>query len=322
MTLCKASIGLLLAGTVLAAPVLLADESGKSVQKTAAIVARASHAELLGVTRAGKRIVAVGDHGVVLLSDDDGATFRQAHAVPTQALLTSISFIDDRQGWIAGHDGVVLHTSDGGDDWSLQHEDTDGDKPLFSIAFSDAQHGLAVGLFGTAIRTADGGASWQPIDMGTANQDGHHLYAIFGDVKQGLFIAGEQGLIFRSQDGGAHWDAVQTSNAGSFWAGARLADGSLIAAGQRGHVFRSSDNGASWGEVPSGTQESLTAIVVGVDGRIDITGLAGVLLESSDHGQSFRLTQRADRVPLTGATESGGGLLLIGGTGVLPPGSK
>ncbi|MFX8712054.1 YCF48-related protein, partial [Acinetobacter baumannii] len=88
-----------------------------------------------------------------------------------------------------------------------------GDKPLFSIAFSDAQRGLAVGLFGAALQTADGGRTWQLLDMGTANPDGHHLYALFGDVKQGLFIAAEQGLIFRSMDAGAHWEAVQTSNA-------------------------------------------------------------------------------------------------------------
>lgn len=319
MMLRTTAFALLALAVATVSPTLLADEAAKSVQKPAVIVARATHAELLAVARAGKRIVAVGDHGVVLLSDDDGASFRQARAVPTQALLTSVCFIDEHQGWIAGHDGIVLHTTDGGENWALQREDIDGDKPLFSIAFSNARHGLAVGLFGTAIQTSDGGASWQPLDMGAANPDGHHLYAIFGDARQGLFIAGEQGLIFRSPDGGAHWDAVQTSNAGSFWAGVRLDDGSLIVAGQRGHVFRSTDNGATWREVPSGTQESLTAILVRRDGGLDITGLAGVLLESSDHGQSFRLSQRADRAPLTGAIEAHGELLLIGGTGVIAP---
>lgn len=322
MTRTRVSIAALMGLLLLALVALAADAGAGSVQKPAATVAKAAQAELLGVARAGRRIVAVGDHGVVLLSDDEGAHFRQARVVPTQALLTSLCFIDDHEGWSAGHDGVVLHTVDGGDTWSLQHEDTEGDKPLFSIAFGDAQHGLAVGLFGAALQTADGGRTWQLLDMGTANPDGHHLYALFGDVKQGLFIAGEQGLIFRSMDAGAHWEAVQTSNAGSFWAGARVADGSLLAAGQRGHIFRSSDNGASWSEVSSGTQESLTDIVVRADGSVAITGLAGVVLESSDHGQSFRLSQRADRTPLTGAIETPSGLLLIGGKGVLPPAAR
>src|SRR5471032_1914333 len=41
----------------------------------------AAGVKILAATRAGKRNVAAGDHGVVLLSDDDGASFHQAHAV-------------------------------------------------------------------------------------------------------------------------------------------------------------------------------------------------------------------------------------------------
>jgi len=37
-----------------------------------------THAGMLAVTAAGARIVAVGDHGTVLLSDDAGRTYRQA----------------------------------------------------------------------------------------------------------------------------------------------------------------------------------------------------------------------------------------------------
>ena len=29
-------------------------------------------------------------------------------------------FVDDKQGWAVGHDGVILHTGDGGETWTLQ----------------------------------------------------------------------------------------------------------------------------------------------------------------------------------------------------------
>jgi len=45
---------------------------------------------VLGVAKAGKRIVSVGDHGAVLLSDDDGAHFRQAESVPIGSMLTAV----------------------------------------------------------------------------------------------------------------------------------------------------------------------------------------------------------------------------------------
>ena len=287
-------------------------------QKPAASVADAVHAPLLAAARAGKRVIAVGEHGVVLLSDDDGKSFRQARSVPTQALLTSVCFIDDRQGWAAGHDGVVLHTSDGGDSWTVQREDLSSDKPLFSIYFKDAQHGLAVGLFGTAIQTADGGGSWTPLTVETGAENDHHLYAIFGDPAEALYIAGETGLIYRSADGGASWTTIKTANPGSFWSGAQLKDGSLLAAGQRGHLFASHDQGATWTEVPSGTDQSLTSIVQGADGNILITGLAGVTLGSSDGGKTFTAQIRADRVPLNASlSQPDKAALLFGDKGVV-----
>ena len=49
----------------------------------------AMRAPLTAITQAGARIVAVGDYGVVVLSDDHGETWRQARAVATRSLLPS-----------------------------------------------------------------------------------------------------------------------------------------------------------------------------------------------------------------------------------------
>lgn len=316
-----------------AAPLAQPSLPGGSAQRPAALVATPAIAPLLAAARAGQRIVAVGEHGVVLLSDDQGKTWRQARSVPSQALLTSLCFVDGQQGWIAGHDGVVLHTTDGGDTWTVQHEALDGDKPLFSIWFKDAQHGFAVGLFGTAIQTADGGASWTPLSVETGEGNGldsggsdsggsdsgdRHLYGIFGKSDGALYIAGEAGLLYRSADGGASWTTIKTSNPGSFWTGLQLADGSLLAAGQRGHLFASHDQGATWTELPSGTQESLTSIQQDENGGVLVTGLAGTLLNSSDGGKTFTAQSRADRVPLNAAiTLPQGRALLFGDKGVI-----
>src|SRR4051794_13611808 len=64
--------------------------------------AKALGAATLAVTRAGPRLVAVGERGTVLLSDDAGASWRQA-PVPVQVTLTTVRFIDERTGWAAGH---------------------------------------------------------------------------------------------------------------------------------------------------------------------------------------------------------------------------
>jgi photosystem II stability/assembly factor-like uncharacterized protein len=271
-----------------------------SAQHSAAPVVHAEQVPLLAIAQAGKRLVAVGDHGVVLLSDDQGHSFRQARQVPTQALLTSLSFIDAEHGWAAGHDGVIIATVDGGETWTLQHEDLDGDKALFAIHFADLEHGMAVGLFGTALRTEDGGRSWAPFELDSQGGDDKHLYAIFGDASSGLFIAAESGTLYRSVDNGVSWTRLDGLTTGSLWAGAVLADGSLLAAGQRGHLIRSEDHGASWTEIASYTQQSLTGIVQSSDGTVWLCGLAGTVARSDDGGRDYIVLARPARVPLTG----------------------
>src|ERR1044071_614770 len=62
--------------------------------KPAEIEPLASSSLLLDLSMAGSRMVAVGERGHVLLSDDQGATWRQAKSVPTRAMLTAVFFID------------------------------------------------------------------------------------------------------------------------------------------------------------------------------------------------------------------------------------
>ena len=65
--------------------------------------AKASRTLLLDVAHAGARLVVVGDHGHILLSDDQGKTWSQAR-VPTRQLLTAVFFVDEQHGWAVGHD--------------------------------------------------------------------------------------------------------------------------------------------------------------------------------------------------------------------------
>ena len=84
--------------------------------------AAASAGLLLDITRAGKRLIAVGDRGHILYSDDEGQQWLQAR-VPTQQLLTAVYFVDDRYGWAVGHDALILATRDGGATWTRQYDD-------------------------------------------------------------------------------------------------------------------------------------------------------------------------------------------------------
>jgi len=283
-------------------------------------LANPTHAQMLAVARAGSRSVAVGDHGTVILSDDDGKTWRQAKDVPTRVLLTSVCFIDDKQGWAVGHWGEILHTEDGGETWKLQRTDTSVDQPLFSVYFSDASHGIAVGLWSLAVRTADGGATWETVKMPTlsgADKAGPNLYELFADKAGILYIAAELGLVFKSSDGGQTWSLIKTGNKGSFWAGLALADNSVLVAGLNGKIWRSTNAGKTWSELTSGVTASITDLTLSPDGSVIGVGLEGAVINSKD-GVNFTASPRPDRAPLTAALATAkGGVELFSKDGVV-----
>src|SRR5205807_1877706 len=58
----------------------------------------AAQSLLIAVATAGPRLVAVGDRGIIVLSDDRGRSWTQAPDVPTQALLPGVCFQDAGRG--------------------------------------------------------------------------------------------------------------------------------------------------------------------------------------------------------------------------------
>ena len=275
--------------------------------KPAERLSAATGVKILAATRAGKRIVAVGDHGVVLLSDDDGKTYQQARAVPVSSTLTALAFVDANNGWAVGHWGAILHTKDGGQTWTRQRSDITADQPLFSVHFKNADEGWAVGLWSLMLHTTDGGANWQKVALPSppgAKKADRNLYAIFGDAKGSMFITSEQGRVLRSHDNGAHWTYAETGYAGSFWSGVALKDGALLVGGLRGTIYRSVDGGDSWQVSKTGFKSSVTSIAQRADQSIVAVGLDGMSLVSRDNGASFSGTQRADRAALTAVIDT------------------
>lgn len=274
-------------------------------------------APVMAAALAGKRMVAVGDYGIVILSDDAKA-YRQAKVVPTRTVLTSVFFLDDRRGWAAGHDGTIVATTDAGETWQLLREEPGKERVLLSIWFENALHGLAVGQFGLMLETDDGGKTWRERRLLEAlEQAEKHLMHIFAGANGLVFIAAESGSIFRSADAGRNWQVIQTDNKGSFWTGKALADGSLVVAGMRGHIYRSDDSGITWKEIASGTRQSLTEIIQRSDGSVGMVGNSGVMLNSTDSGRRFYITVHPDRANLTAVVAGAAGDVLFSLAGVI-----
>lgn len=277
----------------------------------------ASEAMLLDVARAGERLVAVGAFGHVLLSDDDGTTWRQAQSVPTRVMLTDVKFASPEKGWAVGHDLTILHTADGGETWADQYHDTLAEAPFLSIHMMDERRGMAFGAFAITFETTDGGQTWVERDLISGTPVDSHLNAAFPGPDNSVFIAAEFGFVFRSLDGGETFEEIQTPYEGSFWGGMGLQDGSILVYGMRGNVWRSQDLGASWSQVETGTKESLSGGYEFPDGTVVLAGLGGAVAVSKDGSQSFETsisTGRTTQAAVTGL--DAGTVLIFGETGI------
>lgn len=183
--------------------------TGAGVRREALPSALAARSLLLDVELVGERLVAVGEWGHVVLSDDGGVTWRQARSVPTQATLTAVFFVTPEEGWAVGHDAVILHTRNAGETWAFEHSAPDEEVPLLGVWFENRRHGFAVGAFGMMFETRDGGATWERRSLGSDDREDEHLNDVFPGPDGSLLVAAEFGRVFRSKDGGASWERLQ-----------------------------------------------------------------------------------------------------------------
>lgn len=280
---------------------------------------------LMGAAVVGERIVAVGDHGLVVLSDDSGVQYRQAASVPVDVLLNSVAFSDKLNGWAVGHRGTIIHTEDGGESWALQRYDLSVDQPLFSVYFKSPSRGWAVGLWSLFLETRDGGKTWKKVETlkppGDSRLD-RNLFSVFGDQSGNIYVVGEQGFAARSSDEGDSWSFLNTGYNGSLWTGAVLANGAILVGGLRGTMLRSDDSGLTWQRIPTDRFSSITGIAVARE-NVYAAALDGVSLSSSDSGRTFVASQRSDRVALTAVVVSKESIpLVFSKSGVLRWGEK
>jgi len=331
---CAAACGLHFAGLPVVS--LAVDPAPDAEAEYSVIAPLAPRSLLLDAVMAGDRMVVVGERGHVLLSDDQGANWRQAR-VPTRATLTSVYFIDAQNGWAVGHDEVIVRSVDGGESWTRVHAAPEKEQPLLDVWFKDAQSGFAFGAYGTILASSDGGASWvqhsfepQPLvpvpkaarpaaaddeylDEGSVSD--MHLNAVARAADGRLYLAAESGHVFRTDDAGQSWLELPSPYEGSFFGVLPLDGASVLLFGLRGHLFRSDDAGASWREIPTGTVAMLTNGLRLDPETIVITGLAGTLLVSRDGGTTFALEQQDDRKGIAAALPASGRRLVTVGEG-------
>ena len=260
-----------------------------------ATLRRVDRVAFLALGRAGTRLVAAGERGRIVVSDDGGEHWRVA-ATPTYATLTSLAFVDARTGFATGHRGTILRTEDGGSTWRAATLAW-GDTPALFALHMEGQRGLAIGAYGAYYDTTDGGHTWTPRRIMPRDFD-RHLTGIAACGAGCLLIAGEAGTLLRSTDAGGTWQLLPAPYTGSFFGAVAAPDNAVIAFGMRGNAWRTRDRGASWQRVDLG---GYTGALQGghFDGEhVTLTGADGFVAASAD-GISFTVRPLASRATVS-----------------------
>jgi len=304
----------------------------------------ASKSLVQAIARAGTKLVAVGPRGHVIVSADDGKTWRQS-PVPVSSDLTSVFFVDERNGWAVGHDGVILATTDGGAAWSLQLDGAranraivddlarkpgaadllaeanrnvaqGADKPFLDVWFADASVGYVVGAYNYIFHTTDGGRTWKPWFDRTDNPKYLNLYAI-RPAAGGLFIVGEAGLVLRLDATAQRFRAVDVPYRGTLL-GVAGDERVALVFGLRGHAFRSDDAGRTWAAVDARLPSTIVGGASLPDGGFVLADASGRVSVSRDAARTFAPVALPVTMMLTGIAAGGAGsVALAGGRGVV-----
>lgn len=310
---------------------------------------KAAKSPLTAITKAGDRLVAVGQRGHILVSEDAGKSWSQA-SVPVSSDLVAVSFASDTHGWAVGHGGVVLKTADGGLSWAVQldghqssklildyyarqvgdehYPDADmlierekvlvefgGTQALMDVYFENEQVGYVVGVFNRLLKTVDGGETWEPWAHRIDNPYELHFYSINAG-QDGLYITGEQGMVWRLDEGSQQFVRVSTPYDGTLF-GSAIGSDELVVFGMRGSVFRSMDQGQNWIRLEVDSVAGITDGMIFDNGAIALVNLAGELLISRDGGSSFTAQAIIEPMPFYGLAQiSRSQLALVGAEGV------
>jgi photosystem II stability/assembly factor-like uncharacterized protein len=262
---------------------------------------RAIHGVLLAVTKAGSRIVAAGDRGIVLLSDNGGHDWKQV-ATGSDALLTSVAFTSPTEGFAVGQDATILHTADAGATWTSQHTAPGSDQALFSVAILGPNHLIATGAYALALETTDA-HSWGAVKLPSMDEDYHlNCATARGDD---LVITGEAGHAFLRHAGA--WSAIPVPYQGSQFGCLTLKDGTVLSFGLRGSLFALAPAATAWKRLETGEQRAIFGGTVLADGSIALVGGNGLAMTFDMATGKTRTLPPPTSATLSGVAETADG---------------
>jgi len=195
-----------------------------------------------------------------------------------------VFFLNRNLGWVVGYSGIILKTTDGGDNWTKLN--TNSSNTFHSVYFINSDTGFVGADSGMIYKTMDGGTTWTTTNVGTGN----HLFSVyFIDKNVGFTVS--YGAIFKTTDGGHTWNGYATGTTGLYSVYFPSANVGFV--GGDDYILQTTDGGNSWDTVSiQGAVYSITAPDVNNIFSSGSDGQNELILKSTDGGNTWIRTHK------------------------------
>lgn len=188
----------------------------------------------------GQRVITAGDGGIILISEDAGATWSQLPS-PATSNLWNMQMITEEIGWIVGEGSAALKTTDGGLTW-LRQQMPHTNLPYWDVSFVDLNHGYISGNSAVILKTTNGGIDWQIQIVG----DNRGLFTVYPFDSLKVIAGGGTGKLVITTNGGNDWTQLPNLQGDGNINRIKFFDslnGFLVATAGN---FKTTDGGYSW----------------------------------------------------------------------------
>ena len=205
--------------------------------------------------------------------------------------LQDVHCINQKQAWLVGRNGLILHTTDGGKKCIKKEIKTENPVDFLRVYFRGNKLGFITGTSlarrGGAILfiTQDGGSTWESINPGVRS----YLTGIWMIDNQVGFMVGANNAYLQTTDGGKTWKGkAERVAAGetrqNLWAISFSSPTKGWIVGSYGSIQHTVDGGQNWEDQDSGVSNNLKAIAFVNEKTGWIAGQEGVILHTNDGG--------------------------------------
>ena len=197
--------------------------------------------------------------------------------------ISDAAFVTADLGYVAGSNGEIHKTIDGGANWTPQNSGIS--QNFFSIHFENDTIGYACASngLGYIVRTVDGGQNW--ISQSIASTS--YLTDLFFVNDSTGYCVGYGGIILKTINYGVNWTNQTSGSSQNLRSVYFVNEDTGFVAAFHNEILKTTDGGTTWTSHSSGTTAGIVAMHFANDSTGFASGSSGTVIKTTDAGLTW-----------------------------------